>query len=96
MIIRSSERIVGKRETRDVEVRLRRAIDMAALGWYSGDPHLHMERTGSNVGASDFPPTCELASEKSYAQRMKELREEVRRFGENGRSSLPLPKIETR
>ncbi|MGH8017444.1 MAG: CehA/McbA family metallohydrolase [Opitutaceae bacterium] len=36
------------RETLDVEVPLERAIDMAALGWYSGGTHIHMERTGDN------------------------------------------------
>lgn len=36
------------RGTVDVEVRLERSIDMAALGWYSGDTHVHMERTGAN------------------------------------------------
>ncbi|MBI4626508.1 MAG: CehA/McbA family metallohydrolase [Verrucomicrobia bacterium] len=38
----------ARRETVEVEVRLERAIDMAALGWYSGDTHIHMERTGRN------------------------------------------------
>jgi hypothetical protein len=36
------------RETVDVEVLLERSVDMAALGWYSGDTHIHMERTGAN------------------------------------------------
>ena len=40
--------VIGRKETRDVEIRLKRAIDMAAMGWYSGDTHIHMERTGSN------------------------------------------------
>jgi hypothetical protein len=40
--------VMAKNETREIEVRLKRAIDMAALGWYSGDTHIHMERTGSN------------------------------------------------
>lgn len=31
-----------------IEVSLSRAIDMAALGWYSGDTHIHIERTGKN------------------------------------------------
>ncbi|MCA1564039.1 MAG: hypothetical protein LC804_28615 [Acidobacteria bacterium] len=38
----------GRKETTDVEIVLERAIDMAALGWYSGDTHIHMERTGAN------------------------------------------------
>lgn len=38
----------GRKETMDVEIVLERAIDMAALGWYSGDTHIHMERTGAN------------------------------------------------
>lgn len=36
------------KETTDVEIVLERAIDMAALGWYSGDTHIHMTRTGDN------------------------------------------------
>ena len=36
------------RETLDLEVPLERSIDMAAHGWYSGDTHIHMERTGDN------------------------------------------------
>ena len=39
------------RETIPVEVVLERSIDMAALGWYSGDTHIHMERTGRNDDA---------------------------------------------
>lgn len=39
---------VGSKETKGVEIPLERAIDMAALGWYSGDTHIHLERTGSN------------------------------------------------
>ena len=39
------------RETIEVEIPLERAIDMAALGWYSGDTHIHMERTGTNDDA---------------------------------------------
>jgi hypothetical protein len=35
-------------EIADVEVVLERAIDMAAFGWYSGDTHIHMTRTGDN------------------------------------------------
>ena len=42
---------VGNKETKDVEIPLERSIDMAALGWYSGDTHIHMERTGSNDDA---------------------------------------------
>jgi hypothetical protein len=36
------------KETTDVEIVLERSIDMAALGWYSGDTHIHMTRTGVN------------------------------------------------
>ena len=32
----------------DGTVTLSRWIDMAALGWYSGDTHIHFERTGTN------------------------------------------------
>lgn len=32
----------------DATVSLSRWIDMAALGWYSGDTHIHFERTGTN------------------------------------------------
>lgn len=41
----------GPKQTVDVEVTLSRSIDMAALGWYSGDTHIHMERTGANDDA---------------------------------------------
>lgn len=34
-----------------VAITLSRAIDMAALGWYSGDTHIHIERTGRNDDA---------------------------------------------
>ncbi|MGH7958344.1 MAG: CehA/McbA family metallohydrolase [Opitutaceae bacterium] len=39
------------KETIDIEIPLERASDMAALGWYSGDTHIHMERTGKNDDA---------------------------------------------
>ncbi|MCY3775468.1 MAG: CehA/McbA family metallohydrolase [Candidatus Aminicenantes bacterium] len=32
----------------DASVTLSRWIDMAALGWYSGDTHIHFDRTGTN------------------------------------------------
>ena len=35
----------------DATVTLSRWIDMAALGWYSGDTHIHFERTGTNDGS---------------------------------------------
>ncbi|HLA39148.1 MAG TPA: CehA/McbA family metallohydrolase, partial [Candidatus Glassbacteria bacterium] len=38
----------GARDTVDVTVKLERWIDMTAAGWYSGDTHIHMERTGAN------------------------------------------------
>lgn len=39
---------LAKNEQADVEIALERSIDMAALGWYSGDTHIHLDRTGSN------------------------------------------------
>ncbi|HUU27732.1 MAG TPA: CehA/McbA family metallohydrolase [archaeon] len=36
------------RDTVELEVALERWIDMAARGWYSGDTHIHMNRTGAN------------------------------------------------
>lgn len=39
------------RQSIEVEVALERSIDMAALGWYSGDTHIHMERTGRSDDA---------------------------------------------
>jgi len=36
------------RDTLEVEASLERWIDMAALGWYSGDTHIHMRRNGAN------------------------------------------------
>ena len=35
-------------ESSEVVVYIRRWIDMVEQGWYSGDLHLHLERTGSN------------------------------------------------
>src|SRR5690606_11353248 len=35
-------------ETRSLEIPLHRWIDMVAANWYSGDTHLHFERTGKN------------------------------------------------
>lgn len=43
--------VSAPKEVVDVEVVLERSIDMAALGWYSGDPHVHWDRTGQNDGA---------------------------------------------
>ena len=37
-----------KKQQADVEIVLERSIDMAALGWYSGDTHIHLDRTGQN------------------------------------------------
>ncbi|MBM3853697.1 MAG: hypothetical protein FJ399_11160, partial [Verrucomicrobia bacterium] len=34
--------MAAAREALEIEVRLARSIDMAALGWYSGDTHIHM------------------------------------------------------
>lgn len=39
---------LARNETREAEIVLERAIDLAALGWYSGDTHIHFERTGDN------------------------------------------------
>ena len=37
-----------ERDTIDVDITIERAIDMASRGWYSGDTHLHIDRTGNN------------------------------------------------
>ena len=37
-----------KNEVTEATIKLSRWIDMAKEGWYSGDTHLHFERTGSN------------------------------------------------
>ena len=37
-----------KNEVIETTIALSRRIDMAKEGWYSGDTHLHFERTGSN------------------------------------------------
>ena len=39
---------LGPGQVLDATVSLSRWIDMAALGWYSGDTHIHFERTGTN------------------------------------------------
>ena len=39
---------LDKRETTDVVIYIKRWVDMSKQGWYSGDLHLHLERTGSN------------------------------------------------
>jgi len=39
---------LGKGETRETVVYIKRWIDMVKEGWYSGDLHLHLDRTGSN------------------------------------------------
>ena len=39
-----------KNEVTEATIALSRWIDMAKEGWYSGDTHLHFERTGSNDG----------------------------------------------
>ncbi len=36
------------RDTLELTLKLERWIDMAALGWYAGDSHIHMDRTGTN------------------------------------------------
>ena len=37
-----------KNEVRQATISVSRWIDMAELGWYSGDTHIHFERDGSN------------------------------------------------
>ena len=39
---------VGRNDTADVRIPLHRTIDMAARGWFSGDTHIHVDRTGNN------------------------------------------------
>ena len=39
---------IDDRDTVDVDISIDRAIDMASRGWYSGDTHVHMSRTGNN------------------------------------------------
>jgi hypothetical protein len=39
---------VSPHDTVEVEAALDRWIDMAQMGWFSGDPHIHMVRTESN------------------------------------------------
>jgi hypothetical protein len=40
--------MVAPKDTVELEVVLEKAIDMAEIGWYSGDTHIHMQRTGVN------------------------------------------------
>ena len=39
---------LAKQEVRQATIAVSRWIDMAELGWYSGDTHIHFERDGSN------------------------------------------------
>ena len=39
---------LAKREVRQATIAISPWIDMAELGWYSGDTHIHFERDGSN------------------------------------------------
>jgi hypothetical protein len=39
---------LGEKEETEVVIYLQRWTDMAKQGWYSGDLHIHLERTGSN------------------------------------------------
>ena len=39
---------VAAGDTLELEAMLERWIDMSGSGWYSGDTHIHMDRTGSN------------------------------------------------
>lgn len=36
------------KETLSVTIELEKIVDMEKAGWYSGDTHIHMDRTGSN------------------------------------------------
>jgi len=36
------------KDTLDLEIKMNKAINMESLGWFSGDTHIHMDRTGSN------------------------------------------------
>jgi len=38
------QRSVGTGETATLTIPLARTLDMAAKGWYSGDPHIHLDR----------------------------------------------------
>jgi hypothetical protein len=35
-------------DTIEVEMKMKKGVDMSSLGWYSGDTHIHMNRTGTN------------------------------------------------
>jgi hypothetical protein len=35
-------------DTLDIDVQLEKILDMESLGWYCGDTHIHMDRTGFN------------------------------------------------
>ncbi len=39
---------VAQGDTVDITLQLERWTDMAALGWYAGDTHIHMDRSGAN------------------------------------------------
>jgi hypothetical protein len=58
--------VVPAKETHDVEVRLSRAIDMAALGWYSGDTHIH---TGRSRHRCSREPSLRLPRQRTAFQR---------------------------
>ena len=58
------ELMVKKKEIREISIPMIRAIDMSALGWYSGDTHIHMDRTGNN---DDTLLTITSAKDIQYA-----------------------------
>jgi len=58
------ELTVKKKEIRKLKITLERAIDMSAQGWYSGDTHIHMDRTGNN---DDTLLTITSAKDIKYA-----------------------------
>jgi hypothetical protein len=39
---------IPEKDTVDLKIHLEKSIDMASMGWYSGDIHIHMDRTGTN------------------------------------------------
>ncbi len=55
---------LNKKEVRHIKVMLKRNIDMSSLGWYSGDTHIHMDRTANN---DDTLLTITSAKDIQYA-----------------------------
>jgi hypothetical protein len=54
----------GAHDTIDVAIDLHRSLDMASLGWYSGDTHIHMHRRATN---DDTLLTITSAKDVRYA-----------------------------